>query len=140
MSTSHLTKFVFHAESFDVKFIETMKVKEGVSCDVYQFLHDSKKDLAIVTVSPGSKTPLQKILGGEKTIEGWVSGTGKLTVTVLNGERHIYDVKDNATDEFSVELHMGDLVQWQASSESQLKFFEICYPPYKDGRFENLAE
>ena len=30
-------------------------------------------------------------------------------------------------------------MQWEASKNSNLVFYEVCYPPYQDGRFENLA-
>ena len=37
-----------------------------------------------------------------------------------------------------VEIKVGDLVQWEATKD--LVFAEICYPPYEDGRFENISE
>jgi hypothetical protein len=54
--------FVFEAETLKPKFIETMVVKEGVECDVYGFEGDTSKDLGIVRVKKGHKTPLQRVL------------------------------------------------------------------------------
>ncbi len=31
-------------------------------------------------------------------------------------------------------------MQWQADPNSPLEAYEICYPPYQDGRYENLLE
>lgn len=30
-------------------------------------------------------------------------------------------------------------MQWQADSEEPLEIFEICYPPFEEGRFENVS-
>ena len=35
-----------------------------------------------------------------------------------------------------IEIKVDDLVQWTAKTD--MAFSEICYPPYQDGRFENL--
>jgi hypothetical protein len=113
-------------------------VKAGVNCDIYEFEGDKSKDLAIVGVDPGCATPLQRILQGDKTIEGYVSGSGTLTVTKSTGEKSVYEVGDS-TDSFSTAVGIGDLMQWQAHPDSKLVFYEVCYPPYTDGRFENLS-
>ena len=123
----------FQGES--INFIETQKVKEGVTCDTYSFNENLEKDLGIVTVAKNTCTPLQKILKGEKTIEGYVKGGGKLIVTQSNGETVEYIFPD---DQKEVELYVGDTMRWCTTS-SDLVFYEICYPPYEDGRFENLS-
>jgi hypothetical protein len=35
-------------------------------------------------------------------------------------------------------VKVGETMQWVAA-ESGLTFYEICEPPYIDGRFENLS-
>jgi hypothetical protein len=123
-----------------VAYVETMQVKEGVECDVYSFVGDDTEDLAIVRVTEGFKTPLQRILKGTKTTEGYVSGSGKLTVTTKDGTVKTYtftETKDTDPDP-EIEVYVGELMQW--SAEGGLSFYEICEPPYEDGRFENLAE
>lgn len=125
--SNKLTEF----QSEPVLYVETIDVKEGVSCDVYKFDNDEEKDLAIVTISAGSRTPLQKINKGDKTIEGYISGKG---LFILNGQSYkVYDDLDKV-----FEVSVGDVMQWQA--EEDLVFFEICYPPYQEGRFTNLEE
>ena len=58
------SSIVVNSQPVPVTYVETMQVKDGVSCDVYTFDNDNSKDLAIVTVDKGSKTPLQKIQKG----------------------------------------------------------------------------
>ena len=123
----------FKGES--ITFIETQSVKEGVVCNVYSFDNNSEKDLGIISVAKNTCTPLQKILKGEKTVEGYIEGKGILSIKKQNGE----EIKLKFPgDQESVELHIGDVMQWCAGG-SGLTFYEICYPPYEDGRFENLT-
>lgn len=113
----------------DITFIENMTVREGVSCDVYSFNGDNTKDLAIIRVDAGSSTPLQKVLSGDKTIEGHVSGKAILKVDDLE-----YNFP---SDEYSeVEIQVGQIVRWTAIED--LVFFEECTPPYQDGRYQDL--
>lgn len=116
-----------------IKFIETTQVKEGVVCDVYEFEDDSSKDLGIVKVSKGLKTPLQKVLSGEKTIEIFKEGVGVLTIIGSDKQERIYTFPGEQAE---VEVKIGEIMQWEATED--LTFAEICYPPYKDGRFLNL--
>jgi len=37
-----------------------------------------------------------------------------------------------------IEVSIGEIMQWEADKESDLHVFEVCYPPYEDGRYENL--
>ena len=138
-SSDKINSFEFEGQPLKVKFVESMAVKAGVNCDVYEFEGDKSRDLGIVTVDKNCKTPLQRILQGEKTVEGYVSGVGTLTITPPMGQKKIYEVGDSQNS-FSVSVNVGELMQWQASPDSSLVFYEICYPPYQDGRFENLAE
>ena len=75
-----LSSFDFEGQLLSTKFEETQTVREGVECDVYSFVDDRSKDLAIVRVMREHKTPLQRIRQGNRTVEGLVSGKGVLTV------------------------------------------------------------
>lgn len=118
-----------------VIFTETVKVKEGVEADIYTFSNDTSKDLAIVRVTVGYKTPLQRILKGEKTIEGFLSGKGTLAVRHPNETQDVFTYPDSSQTEVTV--RMGDIMHW--SADTDLTFYEICWPPYEDGRFEDLS-
>ena len=120
-----------------VAFVETQQVKDGVVCDIYSFEEDNSKDLGIVTVQTGFKTPLQKVLAGDKTIEGFMSGNGTLTVIKEDKSVQTYNFP-NATGLKEVMVKVGEVMQWEGAGNGGLVFYEICYPPYKDGRFENL--
>jgi hypothetical protein len=126
-----------HFNDEEVSFIETMQVKDGVTCDVYVFNNDVSKDLGVVTVSMGHKTPLQKVLLGDKTIEGFISGAGVLTINKENGNVESYKFPSD-TQPKEIEVKVGEIMQWEADKDVDLVFYEICYPPYKDGRYENL--
>ncbi len=121
-------------ENIEVSFIETQSVNDGVECDVYSIVNDNNRDIGIIRIKAGYRTPKQKILQGDKTVEGYITGKGILEVWR----------NDNSTSKYSfpndkytkVELEVGDIMQWEADQD--LEVFEICYPPYHDGRFLNL--
>ena len=117
-----------------LKFVETSQVAVGVECDVYRFDGDDSKDLGIIRIKAGCRTPLQKVLQGVRTVEGFISGKGKLVISESNGKQKIYD----GAKGLAVEVKIGELMQWQAAADSELEVYEICSPPYKEGRFENL--
>lgn len=137
---SPLEDFSFYKVEQAVNFVETVVVNEGVTCDVYSFADDPTKDLGIIKIQPGHKTPLQRVVEGEKTIEGYISGNGMLTVTRQGKNKEIFVVNDNFLGKLNVNVNVGDLMQWQASADSEMVVYEICFPPYKDGRYENLSE
>lgn len=114
-----------------MQFVETAQVKEGVVCSVYAFENDFNKDLGVVNVAKGSKTPLQKVVTGDRTIEIFKAGVGRLTVTDVSGKKHIYKFPGEQTE---VTVKVGETMQWEAIED--LVFVEVCYPPYKEGRFE----
>jgi hypothetical protein len=130
-----IKNFNFQGRDSAVIFVETMKVAEGVECDVYKFVGDDSKDLGIIRIKAGCKTPLQKVLQGDRTVEGFISGKGRLVVTIPGGAQRIY----NGGNDLAVELKIGELMQWQADSDYDLEVYEICFPPYEAGRFENLS-
>lgn len=133
---SRLKDFTLNGKIFDGAYIATNQVKMGVECDVYVFVGDKTKDLAIIRVQSGFTTPLQKVVSGNSTIEGHLEGDGRLVITSKSGQTIIYEFGENLTDT-SVEVHVGESMQWQATGETELTFFEVCTPPYEEGRFEN---
>ncbi len=137
--SDHLINFKTKDKDRKVSFIETQQVKEGVECDIYTFVGDATQDLAIVRVTKGFKTPLQKILQGTKTIEGFLQGRGVLTVQSQGGSTNTYSF-DPSSPDTEVEVKVGQIMQWTAPNDADLVFYEICDPPYQDGRFENLPE
>jgi len=132
--------FEFEGTSQPVEFVETTQVVSGVECDVYNLLGDKTKDLGIIRIQPGGRTPPQRVVGGDRTIEGHVSGTGALVVirTNGNGDPETYKFTDDASEKLSVEVKIGDVMQWRAAENSKLVVYEVCIPPYQDGRYENL--
>jgi hypothetical protein len=132
-----LSEFSIDGKVHRVEYVESQVVKQGVTCDIYTFADDASKDLAVVKVIKGHKTPLQKILGGTQTIEGYIDGKGFLNVTSKDGKTITYSYPDKNTPP-SIEVNIGETMQWTA--ETDITFYEICTPPYKDGRFQNLPE
>lgn len=135
---SRIKVFTFEGREQPVSFVETMHVIDGVDCDVYKFLEDSSKDLGIIRVISGSKTPLQRVLKGDRTVEGYLSGKGKLTITKSDGKQNFYEVGAESKKPFEVNVGIGETMQWEADKNSNLVAYEICFPPYEDGRYENI--
>ncbi len=136
--TTQIKSFIYKGKEQQVSFVETIQVAEGVECDVYTFDGDKTKDLGIIRIKPGGKTPLQKVLKGDRTIEGYISGKGKLTITGNDGKKRIYEVKEELKEPVAVTVAIGEQMQWEAAPESSLKVYEVCFPPYEDGRYENF--
>lgn len=125
-----------------VIFVETTNVVPGVQCDVYRFENDGSKDLGIVRIEAGKNTPLQKLVDGKQTFEGYISGKGKIVV-----HRHwygyvfveeIHEVGEGTKSPYAVEIRVGDMVQIFADKDSDLTIYEVCLPPFQDERFENI--
>jgi len=129
--------FVFEGREQTVSFAETSHVADGVDCEVYAVTEDTTKDLGIIRIDAGKKTPLQRVLQGERTVEGYISGKGKLTVTKPDGEQQVF-VADGISASPVVSVNIGETMQWEADSDSSLVAYEVCFPPYEDGRFQNL--
>jgi len=132
-----LTSFGRSEES--VSFVKTNLVTQGVECDVYSFSGDQSRDLAVVRVAPGAKTPLQKVLSGVTTTEGYVAGKGTLTVQSPDGQVTSFDFDERNQGE-GILIEVGQVMQWSAAPDVELVFYEVCVPPYEDGRYENLPE
>jgi|SRR3989344_866678 len=135
---SPIKSFQFEGKELPVSFVETMQVTNGVECDIYTFDGDTAKDLGIIRIKPAGKTPLQKVLKGDRTIEGYISGKGKLTITQPNGKQKEFVVNEELREPMTVTVAVGELMQWEADPEQALKAYEICFPPYEDGRYENI--
>lgn len=136
MGETKLTQFLLDGKACPVRFVGAQTVQEGVECDLYDFADDTSRDLAVVRVAQGHKTPLQRVLLGDKTIEGLYKGSGTLTVRSANGqtEEHAF----NSPNDQAVVVNVGQIMQWHASGDEALTFYEICDPPYTDGRFQNM--
>jgi hypothetical protein len=135
-----LSEFSYGGETLEARLVESVQVAEGVVCDVYEHPGTKDRDLGIITIQPGCKTPLQKVVSGSETIEGWVSGRGRLMITRVDGSRVVHEVDERGGVEFSCVVEVGEMMQWEADEESELVAFEICYPPYEPGRYENIEE
>lgn len=138
MSTDKLTTFEFRNTSSNVRFVETQQVKTGVECDIYEFVHDSTKDLAVVRVKMGHKTPLQRVLKGDQTVEIYADGAGRLSVLSREGVEEAYIFTQGDLHQGQV-VQVGEKMQWIADDDHDLTFYEVCTPPYQDGRFEDLV-
>lgn len=121
-----------------VSFKERNDIIDGVVCDVYSFVGDDRKDLGIINIKAGKKTPLQKVLSGDRTIEGYLSGKGKLTIVKKNGGAIVYEFDGKTELTKIIPVSVGEIMQWEADENSELIVSEIRYPPYEDGRFENI--
>jgi hypothetical protein len=137
-SLRSLTLFAVHGEeSESVGFAESSIVCAGVECFIYRFVNDpTKKDLALVYVLPGHCTPLQRVIGGDRTLEGYYAGEGELDVVTESGEVLVYRYPSEHTR--PVEVGKNCLMRWRAAESVSVTFYELCWPPYSDGRFENL--
>ncbi len=93
----YLNNFNYNGKNCAVNYLETTTVNEFATCDVYAFIKDTYKDLAIITIQPGGSTPLQLVLDGKQTIEGYISGSGSLLITRGNGmvEKYVLNPMTN---------------------------------------------
>ena len=134
-----ITAYEFEGQSQRVSYLGTSAVTEGVECDVYEFEGDKTKDLGIIRISAGAKTPLQRVLKGDRTVEAYISGRGRLVLRRKDAtEDEIHPAEEG--QRFSVDVHEGDTMRWEAADDSGLVVSEVCFPPYEDGRYENLPE
>ncbi len=108
--------------------------------DAYDYVGNNANDLAIVTVLPDCKTPLQKLYQGVRTIDRYISGRGTFTVKTAGGETKVFVFTGAETDkDFVYALKFGDEIQWQSASTSELVFCEFYEPRYEPGRFANIG-
>ncbi|MBN1374264.1 hypothetical protein JW962_02940 [Candidatus Dojkabacteria bacterium] len=132
---------IFHLDGQDiaVSYISESEVFSGVICEVYTIPSaNGKYDLGVIYIDAGKETPLQRVLKGSKTVEGHISGKGKLLINQGSDDEVVYEVSDDMSEPFQIEVKVGQTMKWIANPESKLTVYEICYPPYEDGRYENL--
>jgi len=133
-----LSEFQFNEQIWKVLKNDSYEVISGVHCDNYEIVGDSTQDLAMIHVYPNAKTPRQLIKSGESTVEVFMYGNGKLIVEDVCGVVHEHYFTECQSGE-SVLVTVGEKMQWIAGDDG-LHFVEICKPPYKDGRFETIAD
>ena len=126
-------------ETLDISFIETQIVADGVTCDSYAIKDDDSRDFAIIKVDKKCRTPVQKVIKGKKTIEGFLAGTGNLVTYSRNKRRQSIYTYGGADGCEPVRVKVGEKMQWVAGDTDDLYFFEICQPPFKQGRFKNVT-
>jgi len=63
------TFFKHRNEDLPAVYVRTDIISPGVTCEVYLDPTTGKRDYGKVTVEPGYKTPKQKVLSGDETIE-----------------------------------------------------------------------
>jgi len=61
---NHPETFTYQGETLRIEFVESIKVCDGVSCDLYSFPESPDRDLAIGNVEAGKQTPPQRVVGG----------------------------------------------------------------------------
>lgn len=121
---------------------DSVKVEEGVYCLSYEVSDSKEVDTAVIVVKPGHKTPKQKVIKGDKTAEQFLNGFGKITIWRVDSRVEFLEETYYLTPDtnLEVDLNVGDIMQWEAAEDSYLVFSEHCWPPYEEGRFENLEE
>ncbi len=128
-----LDSFYYLGQDRSVEYVESLDIKDGVICHVYRFAGETAYDLGIVEVAPGVSTPLQQVVERfSTTVEGLLEGSGNLFVEAEGG--NTFQVGNPLT----TTVYCGNRMQWDAGEEG-LTFFEICHPPYEEGRFENIT-
>jgi hypothetical protein len=138
-AAAKLTSFTFKGKDYPVEFIETIHKREGLEVDTYNFVGDKTRDLAIMRINHGFKTPRQRIDEGERTLEGLVSGRGHFIVERKDSDLpEVFRFTDSSQNTSPIEVNIGDVMQWKADGDSTLVAYEICYPKYSDGRFKDL--
>ena len=137
MGSYRLKSFKLDGQSFNVLYVRTDQVTAEVECDIYALVGDDGRDLGVVRVRAGHRTPLQRVVGGEKTIERYIAGTG--TLTVVGVDQRVTEHRFPSDQPQDVIVAIGETMQWTADKNSDLTFYEICEPPYQDGRFIDLA-
>ena len=111
---------------------EASEVTDGVFCWAYKNPNDNEKDLGIVLVSAGYSTPRQLVKKGDETVEVFFAGKGKFYIERSN---YILEFVCDENRIFEMEVLVGDIMHWEAPEDSDLIFYEICYPPFTKERF-----
>ena len=125
--------------SYKTQFLSSTEVFPGVVCDAYLLVETQERDLGVIYIQAGRRTKPQKVLDGIETIEGYVSGRGSLIIVKPSGEPLEFKVGPGS-EGFSYPVDVVDIMQWRADAGDNLVVFEICFPPYQAGRFEDLDD
>jgi hypothetical protein len=96
-----LSEFQFNDQIWKLVNNRSYGVVSGVYCDDYEIVGDSEKDLAMIHVHSNVKTPRQLVKYGEKTIEVFMHGSGKLIVE---------DARGTICEHYFTESQSGDYV------------------------------
>ena len=129
------TTFSFEGERLPVDFVEAIDVADGVVCDVYEFAWDTTKDLWIVKLDTWVSSPYQLVVWWDKTLLGYISGNWKF---IHETEKGVFEYKMREGIRFEFFIHKWEKMKWVADSDSQLIYYEVYLPPYKDGRYLDL--
>lgn len=127
-----------------IERVDVSTVTDGVTCYACTIVGTEERDLAVISIEPDHSTPIQLVeQEGTITIEGYVWGSGILTVSRNNGVIEKYTIKSedytqSGETPFSVLVEVGDKMQWVAT-DAGLVFYELCEPGYAEGRFRNLT-
>ena len=136
-----ISELILEGKRLPITFVESQVVKEGVTCDIYTIDDDRTKDLAVIEIQPGFRSPRQKVIKGDLTIQRFFSGAAYLYVDELDGSKRTRFFKSQeATQNNDVEVKVGEIMQWSSLGPDPLIYHEICEPPFEKGRFEDLPE
>ena len=148
---SDLMEFTHAGRTYAVEQTGSLAVAHGVVCDTYSIDITDDWDLGIIKIDPGCRTPRQRVVGGSQTIEMYLVGEGYLAVapdTQRSPNVFPFEFDNLWTSEGCeildgrsrcVSVEPGEVMQWTASGHMALVAAELCWPPYADGRFEDLS-
>jgi len=137
--TEILQSFKHNGTVHPVKHSSFNKIAPGMVCDGYDFTYgDGSRDLGIVSLEAGHQTPLQKVVGGDRTIAALMDGQATLVVTDEEGVATTYDFSD-PEGQSDVTITPGQMMQWTNIGKTVAKISEIYIPPFVPGRFETVT-
>ncbi len=137
MSTIEHHTFYYQGEHRPIELCNTEEVAAGVSCEAYEFTGETAYCLAIITMKPFARMPIQVVRGGLVTFEEVITGDEGTRLRVLRAGK--YEVVQSGPHIPSTPILPSDVMQWTAGPKGA-KFSEVCWPPFEEGRFETLDE
>ncbi len=127
--------FRYEDQDLPVSFVETIDVQEWVQCDVYDFVDDSSKDLWVVRLEKWVSSPYQLVVWWDKTLLGYISGNGKF---IFETDEWVFEYKMRKGIKFEFLINKWEKMKWIADNDSELMYYEVYLPPYRDGRYLDL--
>ena len=127
--------FRYEGQDLPVNFVETIDVQEWVQCDAYDFVDDSSKDLWIVRLEKWVSSPYQLVVWWDKTLLGYISGNGKF---IFETDEWVFEYKMRKGIKFEFLINKWEKMKWIADNDSELMYYEVYLPPYRDGRYLDL--